>query len=222
MGTYTTNYNLFMPTVGETGWGTLVNGNFSTIDTTMKGLDTRITAVENEVNGALSCTSITTSGKITGGTGEFSGAVSGTSGTFDYIGLRATKTTTVTDYVYAICAEQSLTASTSAQTIKIPGYTFNELPMKVCNGVYITSASGSDPSPTTRTLYIASNSTGTPTFYIKESSATSYTSHALSGYGSKNITVTIGKTYNYYWSTTTYVSNKLNALSTYYLATKTP
>ena len=69
MGTYTTNYNLFMPTIGEQGWGTLVNGNFSTIDSTMKSIDTRLTAVENEVNGALSCTSVTTSGKITGNGG---------------------------------------------------------------------------------------------------------------------------------------------------------
>ena len=94
MGTYTTNYNLFMPTVGETGWGELVNGNFTTIDTTMKSLSnrittcesygTRITAIENEVNGNLNCTSVTTSGKITGNggiagtTGTFSGAVTGT------------------------------------------------------------------------------------------------------------------------------------------------
>ena len=83
MGTYTTNYNLFMPSVGETGWGTLVNGNFTTIDSTMKSLSNRITAVENEVNGALSCTSVTTSGKVTanGGitstTGTFSGTVTG-------------------------------------------------------------------------------------------------------------------------------------------------
>ena len=83
MGTYTTNYQLYTPTVGETGWGTLVNGNFTTIDTTMKSLSNRITAVENEVNGALSCTSVTTSGKITGNggiagtTGTFSGAVTG-------------------------------------------------------------------------------------------------------------------------------------------------
>ena len=69
MGTYTTNYNLFMPTVGETGWGTLVNGNFTTIDTTMKSLSNRITTVENEVNGALSCTSVTAT------TGTFSGTV---------------------------------------------------------------------------------------------------------------------------------------------------
>ena len=77
MGTYTTNYQLYMPTVGETGWGTLVNGNFSTIDTTMKGLSNRITAVENEVNGNLSCTSVTAYGKITG-----NGGIAGTTGTF--------------------------------------------------------------------------------------------------------------------------------------------
>ena len=77
MGTYTTNYQLYMPTVGETGWGTLVNGNFTTIDTTMKSMSNRITAVENEVNGNLSCTSVTTSGKITG-----NGGIAGTTGTF--------------------------------------------------------------------------------------------------------------------------------------------
>ena len=46
MGTYTTNYNLFMPTVGEQGWGELVNGNFSTIDTTMKSLNNKIEILE--------------------------------------------------------------------------------------------------------------------------------------------------------------------------------
>ena len=47
MGTYTTNYNLFMPSVGEQGWGELVNGNFTTIDITMKNLSNRATALEN-------------------------------------------------------------------------------------------------------------------------------------------------------------------------------
>ena len=47
MGTYTLNYNLFMPTIGEQGWGDLVNGNFTTIDITMKGLSNRATALEN-------------------------------------------------------------------------------------------------------------------------------------------------------------------------------
>ena len=32
MGTYTTNLNLYKPTVGEQGWGTLVNENFDKID----------------------------------------------------------------------------------------------------------------------------------------------------------------------------------------------
>ena len=97
MGTYTTNYNLFLPTIGEQGWGTLVNGNFTTIDTTMKSLSnrmgtaesnftsldsrldivetygSRIAAIENEVNGNLSCNNITVSGKITTN-GGFSGA----------------------------------------------------------------------------------------------------------------------------------------------------
>ena len=47
MGTYTTNYNLFLPSIGEQGWGELVNGNFTTIDTAMKGLSNRATALEN-------------------------------------------------------------------------------------------------------------------------------------------------------------------------------
>ena len=49
MGTYTTNYNLYMPTVGEQGWGDLVNGNFSTIDTTMKSLSNRIESLETNI-----------------------------------------------------------------------------------------------------------------------------------------------------------------------------
>ena len=50
MGTYTTNYNLFMPSVGEQGWGDLVNGNFTTIDITMAGLTTRVGTLETETD----------------------------------------------------------------------------------------------------------------------------------------------------------------------------
>ena len=46
MGTYTTNYQLYTPSVGETGWGELVNGNFTTIDTAMKSLSNRIGTLE--------------------------------------------------------------------------------------------------------------------------------------------------------------------------------
>ena len=50
MGTYTSNYNLFMPSIGEQGWGELVNENFITIDTTMSGLTTRVGTLESETD----------------------------------------------------------------------------------------------------------------------------------------------------------------------------
>ena len=50
MGTYTTNYNLFLPTIGEQGWGDLVNGNFATIDTTMKSLSNNIGTLDTDIN----------------------------------------------------------------------------------------------------------------------------------------------------------------------------
>ena len=50
MGTYTTNYNLFMPSIGEQGWGELVNGNFVTIDSAMDGLNTRVGTLETETD----------------------------------------------------------------------------------------------------------------------------------------------------------------------------
>ena len=97
MGTYTTNYNLFMPSIGETGWGTLVNGNFTTIDATIKSLsnsigtlDTKtdalvadIAALEGVSNGgAIKSKSITNSGTITStglitGNGGFKGTLTG-------------------------------------------------------------------------------------------------------------------------------------------------
>ena len=97
MGTYTTNYNLFMPSIGEQGWGTLVNGNFTTIDTAMKGLDTRVGTLENETDvvtakidalegvsndGDIKSKSVTNSGTITStgliiGNGGFKGNITG-------------------------------------------------------------------------------------------------------------------------------------------------
>ena len=50
MGTYTANYQLYMPSIGEQGWGDLMNGNLTTIDTTMKGLNTRIGTLETETD----------------------------------------------------------------------------------------------------------------------------------------------------------------------------
>ena len=54
MGTYTTNYNLYMPTIGEQGWGKLVNGNFTTIDNTMSGLNTRMGTAETNITSLTS------------------------------------------------------------------------------------------------------------------------------------------------------------------------
>lgn len=79
MGTYTTNKNLFMPTVGETGWGTLVNENFSIIDTflkpiTVSGSTYTFTGshVGNQSGGTITATKITNSGTLTN-TGKITG-----------------------------------------------------------------------------------------------------------------------------------------------------
>jgi len=50
MGTYTANYQLYMPSIGEQGWGDLMNGNLTTIDTTMAGLNTRVGTLETETD----------------------------------------------------------------------------------------------------------------------------------------------------------------------------
>ena len=65
MGTYTTHYNLFMPTVGETGWGTLVNENFETIDTTMNGLDLRVGTLETTIEVVTSAIEIDENKNVT-------------------------------------------------------------------------------------------------------------------------------------------------------------
>lgn len=83
MGTYTANYQLYMPSIGEQGWGELINENYQTIDTTMKSFSNRIgtletetdavaqrvgtlegkvSTIENEVNGNLVCNSVTADG----------------------------------------------------------------------------------------------------------------------------------------------------------------
>ena len=67
MGTYTVNYNLFMPSVGEQGWGELVNGNFTTIDTAMKSLSNTIETLEPlSVIQVDSNNNVTFPGNITG------------------------------------------------------------------------------------------------------------------------------------------------------------
>lgn len=47
MGTYTSYYNLYMPSVGETGWGELVNTNFTHIDATLNDVNTNISNIND-------------------------------------------------------------------------------------------------------------------------------------------------------------------------------
>ena len=54
MGTYTTNLNLYKPTIGETGWGTLVNENFDKIDAYIPGV-IQLYAGSSAPNGWLIC-----------------------------------------------------------------------------------------------------------------------------------------------------------------------
>lgn len=88
MGTYTANKNLYMPTVGEQGWGTLMNTNLSTIDNflkpiTVSGSTYTFTGnhVGNQSGGSISATSITNSGTLTNtGTSTFTGKITGNGG----------------------------------------------------------------------------------------------------------------------------------------------
>ena len=54
MGTYTTNLNLYKPTIGENGWGTLVNENFDKIDAYIPGV-IQMYAGNSAPNGWLIC-----------------------------------------------------------------------------------------------------------------------------------------------------------------------
>ena len=49
LGTYTPNYNLYMPSIGEQGWGELVSNNFEILDTNLNNLQTQITTNLNNL-----------------------------------------------------------------------------------------------------------------------------------------------------------------------------
>lgn len=174
MGTYTTNYQLYMPSVGERGWGTLINDNYSAIDTAMKGLSNRLTAVENEVNGALSCTSVATSGTVTSSGiinangGVTGGAITGTTITAStkfvgtlygkvYVNAKTSTTKYNNDVQYATCGAQSLSTATTSSTLTVGGYSKISLsyPYQLYPGIFIPSNSyltDSVPSTVSRTL----------------------------------------------------------------------
>ena len=186
MGTYTTNYNLFMPTVGEQGWGELVNGNFTIIDATMKGFDDVLSKMTWDGD------NVTFPGNVIIN-GSFSGAV------VDYIGLNGYVTTTNTGVVYSANAQTQLaTPSTSVQTFTVADYTYNSLPIKVAEGMYFIKVNDTDNVGHTRTVNIKnSTSYDNRMFYFKKSSDSTYTEYNLWANGTISIIVEVGETYDY-------------------------
>ena len=108
MGTYTTNKNLFMPTIGEQGWGELVNGNFETIDNFLKPISLSGSTyiftgnhVGNQSGGSISATSISNSGTLTNtGTSTFTGKITA-NGSIGTTSLTTSSTITSTGQIVA-------------------------------------------------------------------------------------------------------------------------
>ena len=50
MGTYTPNYNLYMPSIGEQGWGELVSNNFEILDTNLNDLQIQIDTINTQID----------------------------------------------------------------------------------------------------------------------------------------------------------------------------
>ena len=209
MGTYTTNYNLFMPTIGEQGWGDLVNGNFETIDTSMKGLDTRmgtadsnITSLTTRMGTAETIITSNTSriGTLETETDALEKRVTVLENTIPEQGLvegnlkgllfvPAVIQTFEGDEIYATCAAQSTNTGTStvgnAVTLTVKNYERSfTFPIQHTYGVYTQESdiiSGNiSPSLITRTLTVNIPWTGTTwTFYYKKSTDSSYTSFSV-------------------------------------------
>ena len=212
MGTYTTNYNLFMPSIGEQGWGELVNGNFVTIDATMKGFDDVLSKMTWDGDDITFPGNISSKGGIT----------------VDYIGFNGVLTTNNNGYAYATSSDVGISWSSSVKTITpTVNYTYNPLPIKISDGLYFVNVDASSFNmPSTITLNVRSTqSTSWSYFYIKKSSESNYTKYSLSGTSqtspSANITLNVGESYDYYVEGT-YFAATLKASPTYYITYKTP
>ena len=69
MGTYTPNYNLYMPSIGETGWGQLVSNNFEILDTVilnnLNNLQDQINTINTNIGDGTRILSISSPNSIT-------------------------------------------------------------------------------------------------------------------------------------------------------------
>lgn len=196
MGTYTTNYNLFMPSVGEQGWGELVNGNFTTIDTTMARLNTRIGTLETEtdtLDSRIEALEITIPEQ-----GLVDGNLKG------LLFVPAVIQISEGNEIYAQCPTQTSrgTSTTNPTNITIANYTYPYVtPKRHTVGVF-TRESDLSGIPalnlTTRTMQISCLVGGTITGYYKKTTDSTYTSVTLTQSKPANVTVEVGSTYSYY------------------------
>ena len=160
MGTYTTNKNLFMPSVGETGWGTLVNGNFETIDNFLKPITvsgSTYTFTGNQTGGSISATSITNSGTLTntgkitanGGiettiltassTSTFTGKITANGG----IGTTSLTTSSTITSTGKITGNGGIAGTTGTFSGAVTGASFNGIVLKSSGSITVTPISGS-------------------------------------------------------------------------------
>ena len=167
MGTYTANKNLFMPTVGEQGWGTLVNGNFETIDNFLKPItesNGTYTFTGNQPGGSISATSITNSGTLTS-TGKITanGGIGTTSLTTTSINNSGTLTQTGTStFAGKITANGGIgtTSLTTSSTITSTG-------LITANGGVKGNLTGNVIGNVTGKLYVGGNVSTSGTWLYK-------------------------------------------------------
>ena len=215
MGTYTSNYNLFMPSIGEQGWGTLVNTNFSTIDDTMKRLDMRLITCESTdvaYNTRLETLEAGEFDTITANSitaDIFSGNMQGNS--IGLLFVPGVVQSSAGDVAYATVENQTfaITASHTASNpytvaVKTPTIVY-DLPHKHMWGVYtrLEDLSGTTSVTDIKRSVWLSMGNDRWVLYYKLSSESTY-SHVDIAASGETLTLTVGKTYNMYaviWKT---------------------
>ena len=214
MGTYTINYNLFMPTVGEQGWGELVNGNFTTIDTTMKGLSNSIGNLEADMDAVEERVTVLEAGEFENitVTENVTGNVKGLLFVPGVVQLEG-------DVVYA--KAESFTANCSnTVTHTVANYSIvYTTPQKHTYGVFtrFVDLTG-ETNPTLDTRVATFQNTGgniRPSVTIKDTTDNTTKTYTLANYGgTATHELIVGRTYTFSGN---YVSVTIPAAPTYYV-----
>ena len=192
MGTYTTNYNLFLPSIGEQGWGDLVNGNFTTIDTAVKGLDTRIGTLETEMDTVEGRVTVLETGEFESVTTEIvKGDVRG------LLFVPATLQENTGDVLYATCPGFSFDGNNGQSfTFDCTGYVIKPtFPIKHSLGVYTRDediVKTALPFITSRVCTIKNPHSGSNKITYRLSTDSTNSTRTLYGNGSFTVTVPVG------------------------------